>query len=500
MNVKRTELLKALKQCLPGIESGNSVLEGADLFIFRDGFVHSYNDMISVSVPVKSDGLLENDIAGAVRAEEFYGIINKFTGELIAFEVQKDRWVLKSGKAKAELVLMAGDYSDRFENIKPEKKKWLELPTEFMTGLGICRMTGNKNPISGLFITDKDITSSDGYQINNYRYQGPAVDNFWISDASAGELLKVGALSHIQVKENWAHFRTKDNTVFSVKTLQAEKWPYEKLMAVMAGSKKSKTDFSAKFPKELFDAIDRAAAFYMDISDSRAVRLELSAKSIKVSAEKAAGNYQEKVDWKEPPVEFTSFELYVDTNMMVFAGRRSMSFYIHEASGEEPRLVFITEASTHLMSTLNKGDIADPAEKAKEEKPAKGKAVAKTDAKPTKGKAKPAQESDEDEDDDTPPWQEPAKGKGKASTKKEVGKKTGTTEPVYEDDDEDDEPPAKPAKGKAKTKPAPEPEEDEEEEDDESDEEDDDDVDLDLDDDEDEDADDQEDEDEDDEE
>jgi len=71
MNVKRTELLKVLKQCLPGIENGNKVLEGADLFIFNKGSVHSYNDVISVSVPVKSDGLLEEGIDGAVRAEEF---------------------------------------------------------------------------------------------------------------------------------------------------------------------------------------------------------------------------------------------------------------------------------------------------------------------------------------------------------------------------------------------------------------------------------------------
>ena len=352
MNVKRTELLKALKQCLSGIENGNSILEGADLFVFSKGFVHSYNDMISVSVPVKSEGLFEEGIEGVVRAEEFYGIINKFSGDLIEFIVENDKWILKSGKAKAELTLMAGDFSERFENIAPDDDKWLDITPEFTQGLGICKMTNNKNNISGLFITSKDITSSDGFQINHYKYKGAEFENFWISDTSASELLKVGVLVQIQLKDTWAHFKTQDNTTFSVKTLQAEKWPYEKVLAVLNGHKKTETSIAATFPKELFDAIDRASSFYLDISDNKAVRLLISPKKILVSAERTAGKFEERVEWKDTPPNFTVFELYIDVSMILFAARRSMSFYIHEIEGSAPRMIFTTDNSIHLMATL----------------------------------------------------------------------------------------------------------------------------------------------------
>jgi hypothetical protein len=457
MNVKRTELLKALKQCLPGIENGNSILEGADLFIFNKGFVHSYNDIISVSVPVKSEGLLEEGIEGAVRAEEFYSIINKFNGDLIEFVVADGKWILKSGRAKAELTLMAGNFSERFENIMPDKKKWLEITPEFTQGLGICRITNNKETISGLYITPKDIVSSDGLQINYFKYKGADFENFWISDSSAGELLKVGVLTHIQLKETWAHFKTADNTTFSIKTLQAEKWPYEKILGVLESHKKTKTSVSATFPKELFDAIDRASSFYLDILDTKAVRLSISPKRIMVSAERVAGKYEEKVAWKEEPPEFPAFELYVDTVMILFAARRSMSFYIHENSdGTAPRMIFTTDNSTHLMVTLT----IDDEEKVETSAPA---AIKKA---PAKTEPKKKNEETADDDNDTPPWKEPA-GK-KTESKKDV--KKPVKKPVAEkEEDEEEKPAKKPEKKNVSPPPHVDDDEDEDDEDDEPD-------------------------------
>ena len=418
MNVKRTELLKALKQCLPGIESGKSSLEGADLFIFSKGFVHSYNDIISVAVPIKSDDLLEQEIEGAVRAEEFYGIINKLSGDLIEFTVENDKWVLKSGKAKAQLTLMSGDFTKRFETIAPDKKKWLEIPSEFTQGLGICRMPNNKKSISGIYITQNDMSSSDGLQINRFEYKGADFENFWISDASANELLKVGILTHIQLKGTWAHFKTNDNTTFSVKTLQAEDWPYEKINDVLEAHKKKKTSVSMVFPKELFDAIDRASSFCFDISNSRAVKLTITPKNILVSAERIAGKFEEKVMWDKDCPQFDAFDLYVDIEMMLFIARRSLSFYIHETEQSAPRMVFTTDNSTHLMATLSVA--------------AAGNAGAKKEE--GKGTAKKAAKKEENEEPD-----EEAQGASRTGESGSKGKAKKKAPPPQDDADEGDE-------------------------------------------------------------
>ena len=95
------------------------------------------------------------------------------------------------------------------------------------------------------------------------------------------------------------HFKTEDGSIFSVKTLDSSKFPIEKLKALMDTSKPKEDDLNATFPSELFEAIDRADAFAMDISDHSAIRLVLSSEKIEVSAERSSGKYAEKVAWGE---------------------------------------------------------------------------------------------------------------------------------------------------------------------------------------------------------
>lgn len=52
MVIQKKELLENLKIVSPGIETGTVVLQGADTFAFHDGFISSYNDTISVTVPI----------------------------------------------------------------------------------------------------------------------------------------------------------------------------------------------------------------------------------------------------------------------------------------------------------------------------------------------------------------------------------------------------------------------------------------------------------------
>lgn len=62
MVIQKKELLDSLKACMPGIETGSAVLQGADSFVFHDGKIFTYNDSISVTVPIKNDGLLEEGL------------------------------------------------------------------------------------------------------------------------------------------------------------------------------------------------------------------------------------------------------------------------------------------------------------------------------------------------------------------------------------------------------------------------------------------------------
>lgn len=361
MTIQKKQLVESLKACMPGIESGSAVLQGADSFVFHDGKIFSYNDAISVTVPITQEGLLEEGIEGCVKAEEFFKVVSKFPADEIKFTVtEKGSWLLKCGKAKAEMTLLNFDFETRLKNIAPEEDNWIDLTDDFVFGVGTCKMAVNKTQISGVYVNGKDIVSSDGNQVNCYTMKETELPKFWISDNSANELLKLKKLVSMQVQGTWAHFKAEDGTIFSIKTLQADSFPYDKLKNIVDTSDPAKAELHAKFPKDLFNAIDRAVSFSIDISEHSAVRLVISKEKIEVSAERSAGKYNEKVAWEEEiKTEFEPFTVYVDAVMMQFVAQRTVEFYLLKGpvrNGKSlPRLMFVTDSSKHLLSTLDAG-------------------------------------------------------------------------------------------------------------------------------------------------
>lgn len=359
MLVQKKELVKSLQMAMPGIESGSAVLQGADCFVFYDGKIFTYNDSISVTVPISSESLLEEGIEGCVKAEEFFKTVSKLPGEEIKFSVtEKNTWLLKCGKAKLEMTLLDFDYEARLKNISPKEDKWLDLNEDFISGVSVCKMAANKTQLSGVYIEGADIVSTDGNQMNLYTLKNVKLPKLWISDSSAAELMKLNKLVAVQLQDTWVHFKAEDGTLFSVKTLQASGFPYDKIKSIMDTSDIKKAILHAKFPKEMFSAIDRAVSFSMNISECSAVRLEISKEKIVVSSERSTGKYNEKVSWGEEIAEdFEPFTVYVDAQMMQFMAQRTVEFYLLKGpvrNGKSlPRLLFVTDSSKHLLATLD---------------------------------------------------------------------------------------------------------------------------------------------------
>lgn len=353
MTIQKKQLLESLKKCIPGIETGNAVLQGADSFVFFNGKIFTYNDVISVSVPIEQSGLVEEDIKGAVKAKEFYSIIEKFPSDEIEFSVKEKGWLLKCGKAKAELNLQEFDFESRLKDIAPSEQ-WIKLEEDFIRGIGTCRMENNKTALSGIYVNGNNIISTDGYQVNNFTMK-EELPIFYISDKSSNELLKVAGISEMQLQGSWVHFKTNDGTVFSVKTMQANSFPFDKVKKLVDSNDFEKMDLHAKFPSEMFKAIERATSFGMEISERIAVKLELNSDGIVISSERSSGRYMEKVSWEDDVGEIEPLVMFVDATMMKFIANRSAEFYLLNtvvAGRSIPRLFFVTENSIHVMATL----------------------------------------------------------------------------------------------------------------------------------------------------
>lgn len=360
MNISRKILLESLKKAMPGIESGNQTVQGADAFVFHDGKIFTYNDSIAVSIPLDIEGLINEGIEGAVHADEFFKIISKFSSDELSFVVTEDNsWLLKCGKAKVTMTLMNFNFKERLEGVSPDSKSWKDIPEDFIDGIGTCKMLGNKTAMSGIYFNGNKVFSTDGFQINKYIFKDKAeVPVFWISDNSANELLKFTGIKKIQLQGNWVHFKTEDESIFSIKTLDAQKFPIDTIEKLMETGEPKDEDLKATFPEELFAAIDRADAFSMEISDHSAIRITLSSEKIEVSTERNSGKYVEKVAWgKGFKEKIEPIVMYVDPVMMSFVAKRSLKFYLSKITTKKgkivPRLMFVSDNSQHLMTTFS---------------------------------------------------------------------------------------------------------------------------------------------------
>ena len=353
MTIQKKDLLKKLSLCMSGIEKGNPILQGADSFIFYKDRIFAYNDMISVSVPIENTEMLAENLEGAVRAEEFFKIINKMPNEEILFEVSDNKtWILKSGRAKAELALVEFDYEKRLNEIQIEENdNWIELDDDFVTGLNVCKMARNTTPLSGTFIKGKYIMSTDGYQINRFEMKDCELPEFWVSDKSMAELLKFTKLNMIQIQNNWVHFKSENDIVFSLKTLVTTKYPFDACCKLLDGVELDNL-IKGRFPSEIQNVIERAGVFNIVMENHSAVKLVLDKEGIEVSSENAVGNYSEKINWEDGEKDFEEITVYVDADMIKSASLRTLEFYLQKIERKAPRLYFVTDSSIHLMSTL----------------------------------------------------------------------------------------------------------------------------------------------------
>ena len=350
MNIKRSDLLSALRKCSPGVDMTKVVFDASDCFVLKDKRVYSYNDKVSVS----SELDLGDKVKCAVKGKELVNILTKLPSEDIDVSFTKKSMKIVCGEIEASFNLI--NWNDGvFEKLNIGDE-WLPLGDKFTQSLGLCNikysttMSDKRKEVSGVYIYGDNMISSDGKQINIVGTDDCG-DNFFIHYPFVSDLLKFEDIDSVQITKAWLHFKTKDDTVISIRNMPwsseiAEK--IKKSVEVTNGSCK----FAVKVPKELFDAVDRASVMSMNVEFKNALVLKVSKDCFEVSGEKTAGAYDEKV-----PIEnvddFESSEVYVDIDLFKYMSGREYEFSVAEVKGNQ-RIVFKNDVEEHIFSTLVK--------------------------------------------------------------------------------------------------------------------------------------------------
>lgn len=357
MTVNRKELISALKNCLPGIESGGTILEGADSFIFKKDWIHSYNDKISVSVASPVKGL-----EGSVRAKEFFTILNKLSGEDIKFSIKDERWILKSGLSKVELSLLEEEIYERIvdTDVFKDDGDWNDLPTNFEDALNACKFGCNNSGLAGIIVSGNHMLSTDEFRINWYKLDSE-IERFWINDPIAGELMKFTGLQSYYISSSWVHFKTKEGLFFSCRKLMDEKFPFDKCQALMEEKHaQSKEDITGKLPAMFLMASDRAASFSAEVNGFETINVLFEKSHILIKSQRSSGKYQEKIKWEVPFSDgFEPIQFIIDPDMVNYGLKRATNFYIkkHRTKiGEKVYLIFFNDNFYHLITTIQESD------------------------------------------------------------------------------------------------------------------------------------------------
>jgi len=359
MNVNRKEFIDALKRAMPGVESGNIILEGSDTFIFDDGFIHTYNDSISVSVPFPITNKEKENVSGAFKAKEFFDLINRYKDETLKLIPRSDVWILKSSNATAELTLLESSIIDKMKNIFPSKMKWASLPEKFIEGLSICKFSSNKSVLAGIFVQGNTLNSTDEIRINKYTLDSEISESFWITDSAATEITKLNNPKKYCISKSWGHFKTDSGDIFSCKRLAQANYPIDKINKLIDSHVKEKGDISNNLPHDLIDAVNRAAALSQNIESFNTVRLTFTTEGIEVFSQRPSGKYTENVLWDKPfKREIDPASIYVDYSMIENGIKYSKSFYLKKTQmkdKEVTRIIFVSDNGIQLISTFDGG-------------------------------------------------------------------------------------------------------------------------------------------------
>lgn len=353
MNIDRNKLTAILKKCLPGIETKDNLLQGADTFTFDKGFVHTYNDNISISV--KLDDQMKK-LKGAIKAKELFNVLFKIKQKEIQIVLKEKSWIIKAGAARVELNLNEDSVSDFITGLDISGIEFKDTPKNFREGLKCVKLSCNATAFAGVFVSDKIMMATDGSKLNWFDLSG-SMEKFWISDPSVGELLKFFNLEKYSISKSWLHFLS-GSIYFSCRRLSDQNYPFEKCEKLVESQKQKKEDISGKLPSTLIASVDRASALAMEIGDEEGVRLTLSKEGIEIFSERSTGKYKEKIEWDKngtPNGDLSEgVQLYIDHSILAYGLARSPEFYIKKSeSSGRIRIVFYGQDFIHIASLIS---------------------------------------------------------------------------------------------------------------------------------------------------
>lgn len=328
IQIEKAKIIESLKKVMPGVETGSTVIDGADQLLFTGASVSSYNGEIAVSAPCDTQ-----NVSFSVKGADFYNLVSRMSDVMLSLEIVDGKVKIKAGRTKASMTLM--DSSKVMELIKDlnlGSLNYKPISEEFIDAVRICSLAGNVESIKGVAVSDYGDTSAV-FETDTNRVcinkLPEKMDSFWVDDATFNNALKVGTPNQYCVSETWLHLKYEDGTVFSAKRKDHSAYPFETLAMFPEAFKKAKVIVKGRLPNNIAEAVSRVAilASGVENKNARLVRLTFSKTELDLYAEKVGGEASETIPWEsELEEDPQGVEVWVNTSFLLEASNKVMDF------------------------------------------------------------------------------------------------------------------------------------------------------------------------------
>lgn len=298
----RLQLLDALEFVFKGI-TAKELFEQSASFVFSGGRIYSYNDEVSMSYP-----LLDCDIEGAVKGEEFYKLVSRLSRDKLEVEAEGTVLKIQCGHAKAGLSFCE-EIKLPFDSIQ-HTGDWQKIPEGLLDAMKFaalaCSDDMSRAVLTCIHISEKGIVeASDSLRIISHKIQGKwKLGDMLIPHSSMETLYKYAKdVVEVAASDNWIHFRTKENAIFSARTFNGDRFPD------IAGHMEVQGE-TVEFPKQVIDIIERASIFasssQKDLLVFPEVAMHFMDNRMTVSSSSNIGWFEEvaPIKYEGPEIEF----------------------------------------------------------------------------------------------------------------------------------------------------------------------------------------------------
>ena len=292
MKIKRQELVKALQTIKPGL-AAKELIEQSTHVVFKDGVMYSYNDEISVQCA------FDAGIQGAVPMASLAAYVGKLQKDEIEVFIEGTELRIKAGRSRAGFTI-SKEIKLPYDSLQIGRK-WQDIPDGLLAALKHCRSIVSNDmstPVmTCLHIAGNEVQATDRYRIIRYEFAGSDMD-ILIPGHTITALLSFNP-THCQIKDEWSHWKNKDNAIMSIR-LFTGKFPD---ISMFMGKKGA----SFKLPANIITVLEKADSISNGLSNvDELITINLRSSKLKLSIHNEQGWFEEsaKVSYDGDAIEF----------------------------------------------------------------------------------------------------------------------------------------------------------------------------------------------------